>query len=84
LPVIAQIDGVNAVIYHLDHEPPHVHFRSADFQVKMEIETGKLVRRSGVISGKMEKALRAWVNRHQERLMELWDLASQGEAIEKV
>lgn len=84
MPVVDQIDGVNAVIYYKDHPPPHVHFRAADFKAKFEIETQEMIAVTGTLPGKRARMLQAWIVAHRPRLTELWEEARAGRPISRV
>lgn len=55
MPTIKNIDGTRIMIFTNDHPSPHVHLLNADFELKVEIETGKIL--MGNQTRKAKKAL---------------------------
>lgn len=78
---IARLDGVSVYVYGHDHPPPHIHFRCADFRIKMEIDTGLVPLRSGTIRDRTLRELRTWTGANAEVLHQIWKLAFRGERI---
>lgn len=42
MPTIENVDGVRIVIHNGEHRPPHIHAIYSEFEVLIEIETGKI------------------------------------------
>ena len=42
MPTIEYVDGVKIVIHNGEHRPPHFHAIYSEFEVLIEIETGKI------------------------------------------
>ncbi|WP_161578576.1 DUF4160 domain-containing protein [Plantibacter flavus] len=81
MPLVHKIDGIGVHIYGLDHPPPHVHFRSSNFKLKMNIADRRVVRLTGTIRPSEEQMLADWVTEMETRLMELWQLAFSGDVV---
>lgn len=81
MPTIATLDGIKVHIFGLDHPPPHVHFFSPDFKLKLEIETGNIIAGTAAVGAKREKMIKRWVATNRQELQDRWDLGSRGEAI---
>jgi len=42
MPTIEIVDGLRIVIHNGDHRPPHIHAIYNEFEVLIEIETGRI------------------------------------------
>ena len=79
MPEVTRFDGIVAQIYGKDHPPPHIHFRSSTFKVKMQIDDRRIVRVSGSLPGKRARILAEWVSDKESILLEFWAAAYAGE-----
>lgn len=41
MPTIDIIDGININIYNGDHNPPHIHAIYGEYEIRINIKTGK-------------------------------------------
>ena len=68
-------------MYYRDHAPPHFHAEYGDYEITLQIE-------SGIVEGRFPKrALRAvieWHEKHQEELLENWELAKEQEPLKRI
>lgn len=42
MPTIENVEGIKIVIHNGEHRPPHIHAIYNEFEVLIEIETGKI------------------------------------------
>ncbi len=70
MPTIARFANCSIAVYPQDHNPPHFHLRGPDFELLVEIGSGRLVGRSGRVRD-VSEALN-WAEEHQALLMEQW------------
>jgi hypothetical protein len=81
MPEISRFLGIVIYIYYDEHNPPHFHAEYGEYTISVEIQTG-------IIKGKFPKrALRAvldWYDLHKEELMQDWQLAIDGQTLNKI
>jgi hypothetical protein len=65
---VFRLDGFKVVIFSDDHDPPHVHIRKGDFEVKIDISGDRAVLMAGEESSK-----RAADQRLRKRAMKIAD-----------
>ncbi len=64
-----------------DHNPPHFHARYGEYEVIVEIETGKV---EGVMPKRALQMIQEWRELHKAELLENWKKAGQNKPIEKI
>jgi endonuclease YncB( thermonuclease family) len=74
---LAGVDGVRILLYFLDHAPPHIHARHAEFEFIVGIESLEVLY-GDAPAGKKRRVL-DWAAQHQAKLLEMWEKASAGE-----
>lgn len=57
-----------------NHERPHVHI--GEHEASFDIKTGKLL--AGRCDPKRTRILEAWIEKHKDDLLQLWDIAKKG------
>ena len=85
MPAISSFFGLVVYMYFLDnrqHKMPHIHVRYQDDEVVVSIPEGEVLQGS-IPSNKM-KLLSAWIEIHQDELMEDWELAVSGHHPRKI
>ena len=60
-----------------EHPPPHFHARYAEFEVAIEIKTGKVL--GGKLPKRQMKFVQAWAELHKEELLADWHLVMSGQ-----
>jgi hypothetical protein len=65
---IFRLDGFKVVIFSDDHDPPHVHIRKGDFEVKIDISGDRAVLMAGE-----ENSKRAADQKLRKRAMKIAD-----------
>jgi Domain of unknown function (DUF4160)/Protein of unknown function (DUF2442) len=43
MPLVAIVDGIRLMIFFKDHDPPHFHAISAEYRLKVEIDTLRII-----------------------------------------
>jgi hypothetical protein len=76
MPTIAIVDGVAIIIYPNDHIPPHVHARYAEFECKLSIVTGEVIR--GELPANKLAVVRNWLQAHAHEVAFAWDEIHSG------
>ena len=81
MPEISRFYGLIVFMNFKDHNPPHFHVWYGDYKVIVTIA-------DGIVKGEMPKrALKMifdWLKMHREELMIDWDLAQNGDALNKI
>jgi hypothetical protein len=44
MPVVANLDGMQLMMYANDHPPPHFHVISAEYRAVFDVRTARLIR----------------------------------------
>ncbi|MBP8002713.1 MAG: DUF4160 domain-containing protein [Chloroflexi bacterium] len=81
MPTISQFYGLVVFMNYKEHPPAHFHVRYQGQEVSVEIQ-------SGMVTGKMSRrALQmifAWMELHQEELMDNWERAQNREPLRPI
>lgn len=66
-----------------DHAPPHVHVRyQSDVRsFRLEIRTRRWMRSGRVLPHSLSRLIEAWVEAHEQELLEQWENARHGRPI---
>lgn len=75
------IQGIMIYIYAFDHNPPHLHVRSADGEFTVTIKD-RIV--EGMAKVKTIRIVNEFMDNHYDEIMEIWDKAQKGEKIDKI
>ena len=71
MPRITTFGAFEIWMYFHDHNPPHVHVVSPDFQAQVRISNGELL--AGEMPAKVRGEALAWIGENKVFLMEKWD-----------
>ena len=73
MPTISSFYGIIIVMYLRDkeHNPPHIHAITQDFDAPFLIETGEIM--EGVFPSKAKSMVKEFVLKHKDELKEMWD-----------
>ncbi|HQU90670.1 MAG TPA: DUF4160 domain-containing protein [Pyrinomonadaceae bacterium] len=85
MPVISMFYGVVVLMYYFDnrqHHLPHVHVKAGDDEAVVTIPEGELL--EGTLPRGKYKLVQAWIEIHQAELMANWELAINGESVERI
>lgn len=64
--------GLRFIIYTQDHEPAHVHVRSADGEARINLLDGRLMSSFGLSAPDLRRAM-AEVMEQRQRLLAAWE-----------
>jgi hypothetical protein len=66
-----------------DHDPPHVHvkYQSDVRSYRIEIKTRKWLKSDKTLSSKLKRMVEAWIEAHEQELLEQWENAQNGQSI---
>jgi len=81
MPEISRFYGIVIYLFYDEHNPPHFHAEYAGFKALITMK-------DGVVKGKMPKrALKLifeWMEMHNDKLMENWELSLKGEPLKNI
>lgn len=81
MPTISRFYGIVIFMNYRDHSPPHFHARYQEQEVTIEIQTG-------IVTGKMSRRalqmLFAWLEMHEDDLMENWERARNHQPLKAI
>ena len=73
MPEISRFYGIVIGMYWEDHPRPHFHATYAEFEAKIEIGTGQVIR--GHLPRRALRMVREWERMHREELTSNWQRA---------
>ncbi len=82
MPEISRFLGIIIAMFYSEHNPPHFHARYGDHKVEIAIETLSVL--AGKLPPRAMGLVIEWASRHQEELMEDWNLARQSAALKSI
>ena len=65
------INGILIYMYGFDHNPPHIHAITQDFDAPFLIATGEIM--DGVFPPKAKAMVKEFVLKYQKELNEMWE-----------
>ena len=71
MPEISIFFGIRIMIYHNDHNPPHIHAEYAGNKAQIDIQTASVTR--GFLPNRQLKLVLAWC-----AMMQDWELVKSG------
>jgi hypothetical protein len=71
MPPIKDFGGYRIVMYFEDHNPPHVHVVSPNFEALVSIRDGMVFR--GSIPATARRKTLAWIEANREVLLAMWE-----------
>lgn len=81
MPALARLGGGVVCMYFDDHDPPHVHLRSADVRARFEISSGAMLDSDGTVPRRLKVQVQGWIESNRDNLQAAWDHASTGHSI---
>lgn len=81
MPEISRFYGILIFMFYNDHNPPHFHVEYGEYKAVINFD-------EEIVKGNMPKrALKLvfeWMDLHKEELMKNWELARNGEPLNKI
>lgn len=73
MPTISHFYGIIIVMYfrNKEHNPPHIHAITQDFDAPFSIATGELM--EGEFPAKAQGLVKEFIMMYQKELMEMWE-----------
>lgn len=81
VPVISRFYGVVIIMYFKDHNPPHLHAKYAGFEALMTFDGALL---EGELPNRAINLVRDWIHCHRRELIDNWERARSGVALEYI
>lgn len=78
MPIISRFFGIIIFMLWREHRPPHFHAKYGEYEITMEIESGKV---TGTMSKRALALVEEWRKLHKEELMQEWELVEQKKAL---
>jgi hypothetical protein len=82
MPEISRFLGIIIAMFYNDHRPAHFHARYGEYEIKVNIESGKVI--DGHFPSRAKKIVLEWHALHKQELMEDWSLAEQRKPLRKI
>lgn len=70
MPLIESIQGVKIHVYNGEHRPPHIHADYNEYEVLIEIESGKIY--AGSLPSKQLKIVFEWLSENAVWALEVY------------
>lgn len=82
MPRISEFYGIYIYMYFHDHSPAHFHAIYGDYEILVEIETGRILK--GGVPRRAERMVLEWLQLHRAELLEDWTRARDGLPLEPI
>lgn len=82
MPVISRFLGIIITMYYQEHNPPHFHVRYNEYKAAISIRDLALL--DGKLPPKVFGLVVEWAAKHQDDLMEDWELASSLQSLKPI
>ena len=82
MPEISRFFGIVIRMYFGDHLPPHFYAKYGEYEAVVDIHT--LVIIGGYMPPRALGMIVEWGAQHQEELLDLWELAANGQPLHKL
>ena len=73
MPIVGKFYGLIILMNYIndEHNPPHIHvLRKDECEAVFDIKTGRMIR--GYLPTRYEKYVKSFIEKHKERLLEMW------------
>jgi hypothetical protein len=81
MPELCRFLGIVIAMYYRDHGPPHFHAIYGDFEITVEIESGKV---NGEFPKRALSHVQEWRQQHRSELLVDWELARRSEPLKRI
>ena len=82
MPEVSLFFGIRVTMYYDDHNPPHFHAEYNGEKVIVDIVNARVI--SGSFPSRQLKLILAWAVIHHDELMQNWELAKDGQTLNKI
>jgi Domain of unknown function (DUF4160) len=84
MPTVAVVFGMAIMFYYDDHDPPHFHVLSADFEAKIDLRDLSVTELWSRMRPRELTRLRAWARQHRGMLEENWSRARRKQRLLRI
>lgn len=81
MPEISRFLGIVIYMYHREHGPAHFHAKYGEFEITVEIASGRV---TGRCPARVRRLVGEWAEKHRGELMANWKLARRYEDLRRV
>lgn len=81
MPELSRFLGIVIAMYYRDHPPPHFHAIYGEFDITVEIESGKV---NGPFPKRALAHVLEWSTLHRQELLDAWALARSSRPLPKI
>ena len=81
MPEISRFLGIVIAMYYREHGPAHFHAIYGDFEVTVEIESGRV---NGTLPKRAQSHVLEWLELHRAELLKAWALARDSRPLPKI
>jgi len=82
MPRVSAFYGITIWFYRPDHPPPHFHAQYGEHEVRIELETLRVI--SGSLPRRALALVRTWARLHGDELRQNWARAVRMEELEPI
>ncbi len=82
MPEISRFLGLVIYMYYNDHDPPYLHARYREYEMRMEIHTARMI--AGNLPRRAQQLVAEWVALHRAELLDNWELARARKRLSRV
>jgi hypothetical protein len=82
VPRISSFYGIVIAMYYREHGVPHFHALYGGYEASIAINSLKILR--GDLPPRALRLVKKWASMHREELLQDWNLAERGEALESI
>lgn len=81
MPEISRFLGIVVAMYYRDHAPPHFHAIYGDFEITVEIASGRV---NGEFPNRALAHVLEWSALHRQELLDAWGLARASRPLPRI
>jgi hypothetical protein len=70
MPILENINGIKIHVYNGEHRPPHIHADYNEYEILIEIETGKIY--AGEMPNRQLKTIFDWLSGNSDWALEVF------------
>ena len=81
-PELSRFNGIRVMMFKDDHNPPHFHAETAEFEASYRISTLELL--DGKLPRRAEELVLEWAEKHRQELADNWFSLADGGTFQKI
>jgi hypothetical protein len=81
MPELSRFLGIIIAMYYREHGPPHFHAIYGDFEITVEIDSGRV---NGAFPKRALAHVLEWKELHRVELLEAWTLARSSQPLPRI